>query len=314
MGPRRRAEMGVILRMGEHLYHLRCQRIGVEEIHQQAGFTVGHGLAHRGHVRGDDRGLHRHGLEQGPRQHEGHRQIDVTAADLHELLEVGIGHFAHEMHAVPIDPILQLRRHLSAQTAGVIALLAVGDLIAADDHHPRMGPLGQDTRQGAHHRVKAAGLFQIARDIGDDLILARHGPRQTPQTQAHIRVGQKLIGADAVVTDIELAVKALGKTVALPIGRAMAQIDGFDIGQRHDVAGMVEVGRMGRDFLGRVKTHHPAGHVIVILEITDDRHIRPKLFEETQLPPADVTNDDVRAKSLSRFDLLGGVDGTEPIA
>lgn len=94
----------------------------------------------------------------------------------------------------------------------------------------------------------------------------------------------------------------------------MAQIDGFYIRQRHKVARVIQIGRMGRDFLGRVKPHHAAGHVIVIFEIADDRHIVPKLFEKAQLPPANMADDNIGTKAFFLFDLLRGHDGPKSIA
>mmetsp|Transcript_3083 Transcript_3083/g.5276 ORF Transcript_3083/g.5276 Transcript_3083/m.5276 type:complete len:242 (-) Transcript_3083:427-1152(-) len=72
MPPRRRAKMGVAAGPFQNVDDLAGDVLRIEEIRQQAGLAVLDRLAHRRHVRGHDRGAHRHGLKAGPRQDERH--------------------------------------------------------------------------------------------------------------------------------------------------------------------------------------------------------------------------------------------------
>ena len=263
-------------------------------------------LAHRGHVRGHDGRLHRHRFKQRPRQHEGHGQVDVAAAELHHLAEGGIGHPADEMDPAPVHRIAQLLGQLGAQTAGVVALAAIGDIVAADHHHPRRRAGGKDLRQGAHEDVKAARMFEVARHVGEHLVLAGQCPAQPLQRQRRIRVGAQEIGADAVMADIEPLVKTFGKEILLPLGRHMAQIHAFDAGERHRVAGVVDEGRVVRNRLVGVEAHQAALHAVEVFEEAQHRHIRPDLLHEQKLAPAGMPHHQVGTEALVALQRAGG--------
>ncbi|KJZ17074.1 hypothetical protein TW82_20820, partial [Pseudoalteromonas fuliginea] len=116
-------------------------------------------------------------------------EIDVATGDAEDAAEILIGHLAEEMHPVPVNAIAQLGLHLAAQARGVAALDAVRGLVAANHQDPRLGALGQDLGQGAHHDMEAPGALHIARHIGDDLILAGQRLVQPPQANRSLRVG-----------------------------------------------------------------------------------------------------------------------------
>jgi hypothetical protein len=83
------------------------------------------------------------------------------------------------MDAVPVDAVADLALHHRAVAAGLVAGLAVGGAVAADDQGTGLGARVEDLGQGAHEDVEAAHRFEVAGDIGQDLVLAGQGTVET---------------------------------------------------------------------------------------------------------------------------------------
>ena len=162
--------------------------------------------------------------------------------------------------------------------------------------------------------MKAPRAFKVARHKGQHLVILGQGAIHPPQLERHRRIGAQLVCAYPVVTDIELAVKALRKTVALPVGRAEPDIDGFDIGQRHGIARVQQKGGiLGHGVFG-IEPHRAAGIAVVILEEADDRDIGPDLLEKRQLPPTHMPHHDIGFEPFAGLDLFGRAGGPQTVA
>ena len=96
----------------------------------------------------------------------------MRPADLHQCGELVIGHAPHKMHAVQnmrasgVDLAAQLVKDRVFPTLGPFRGCAVANLITANNHHLRVWPFCQNTRQGAHENMVAPIRFQIAIDEG----------------------------------------------------------------------------------------------------------------------------------------------------
>mmetsp|Transcript_6981 Transcript_6981/g.11218 ORF Transcript_6981/g.11218 Transcript_6981/m.11218 type:complete len:396 (+) Transcript_6981:2910-4097(+) len=287
------ADMSIVTRTRQHVGHLGRNRLGVEEVDQQAGFPMGDRLAHRSHVAGHNGGAHRHAFQRRPGQHEGHREVEVAAADLDDLLVVLIGHLPQKMQPVPIEQMTDLGLHLAAQPAGVFRLAAIGRVIATDHEDAGIGPRLLQMRQRPHELVVAPRGFQIAGHESHDLVLDREGAAQTAQRHLGLFVGLEFVGADAVMAHIDPVMETGGKAVALPHRGTVAQIDDLDIGQRDGIVPLHQEGRVVGGRRAWVKAHRAAGDRVVVFKKPNHRRIGQHFAEERHLAPSDMANHDV---------------------
>lgn len=158
-------QTGMVLRQAQYFHHPVCQNSSVEEIHQQAVFTVSDRFPHRRGIRGDEQAAAGHGFEHRPGKDEGIGEVDVDSGYLEQAAIVRVGDFAEEVDAAHVQRHFAL--HLFAPVGRVGWFWAIAGFVAADDDNVAAGMARQDFRQGAHEDVEAPVGFQVARHIGN---------------------------------------------------------------------------------------------------------------------------------------------------
>ena len=107
-----------------------------------------------------------------------------------------------------------------------VMTIAADDAITAHNNHMAVRAGLHDPGQGAHKDVVAAIRFKIAVDKGQDLITGRqHGA--VLQCQGSRWIGGHLGGINPVMKYLQTVAMPFGEAAALPLGRAVADITGF---------------------------------------------------------------------------------------
>ena len=217
----------------------------------------------------------------------------MGAADLHQGCELVIGDLAHEMHPRHIQPVAHLVQDCVFPAFCALGRASIAHLVAAHDHHLRLGAGFQHVGQGAHKGVIAAIRFKVAVYKGQHLVPRFHA-LAVGQGKAGLRVGGHGGGVHPIMDHIQHLPQRGGKGRGLPrrgchprigVQHGLAQMPRSALGD-HDLikAGRVEFG---------VKAHIRAAPAIVELGIDQQLGLGPNLFQEQRLAPAGMAKDHV---------------------
>ena len=182
--------------------------------------------------------------------------------DLKQREVIGIGNPAREMN--PFRQWSDFSQHDLPPAAPFLWTPSVADLVSSDDHDMSLGSGLQDSRKRTHEAVKPTIGLQIARHIGQNLILAGQFPAVW-QSETGVRIRPDKIDIDPVMDDADLVTVDTRKLRLLPFGRTIGQIRRLD---RQKMLSRASAGAKNRIGAGRELRIEPdIGAPTVVVEL-----------------------------------------------
>jgi hypothetical protein len=281
------------LRARQCVHHGIGDRRGIEKIDQESVFTVAQDLLNRWRSGAHYQTPGRQSFQHRPGEDEGIGKINVHAGDLEHGEEGRIGHSSHEVHAAHIERIAELFQHLLPVGFAARQSHPVADLIAPHDYRLSLGPSGEDRRETAHETPESTVRFEIARHVGDDLIVRGELTIRVGQRKLDSRIGFHDSRVDPLVDDPQHRVVPLGIERLLPARGALPEVCSLETQEIADVLGPKS--RSGVELLGNARLEFDIGafRPVEKLEIADERDFRVDIFQVPDLAPAVVAEHDV---------------------
>ena len=284
-------------RIGQRVHDGIGDRCGIEEVHQQSVFPVAQDLLHGRRPGTQYQASCRERFEHGPGEYEGVGEIDVDAGDLEHGEEGGVRHSAQEVHAAEVEGVPELFQHFLPVRLTFRQSHPIAHLITADDNHLSLGASGENRWEASHEAPESAVGLEIARDVGDDLILGRQLAITIRETEFGGRVGLYDPRVDTFVDDAQHGLISLGVKGLLPACRALANVSCLEAQEIADVLGAKP--RCGVELLGDTGLEFDvcAFYPVEELEVSDQRNLRVDVLQVPDLSPAVVAQHDVGHKA-----------------
>ena len=221
-------------------------------------------------------------------------------AHLQKLQKLRIGNAPQKLHPCPIG-IADLPAHLVNEDLlprlPLGWLRAIAHLIAADNQHPRLGPLFQQPGQRAHEDMIAAIRLKIAVHEGDHLIVAAQitNPRNL---QPRSRIRPHRLRINPVMDHADLIAKLRRKGIGLKRRRADSRIHAGEmqiaVEVLHPQPQNLRPVRIPLKF--RVKPHMRIFRRMIKLAIKPDPCLGPDIAQKHRLAPAGMRQNEIGLK------------------
>ena len=193
---------------------------------------------------------------------------------------------------------LRFAEHLRAIGLPTGQRAAIAHFVAANDEDMRVGPTLLDLRDRAHEDVEAAIGFEVARDIGDDLILCGEAEVAPVDLKPGIGVGTNSVRVDPLMQHGYARAHFRRIEIALPFGWRIAPVSRFEAQQIDRVAHPQAAAVIRRAGKFGVEIGVDTGMMIEEFEIAQQRGVGIDVLDEQRLAPAAVADDDVRRHAL----------------
>ena len=196
-----------------------------------------------------------------------------------------------------VDAVAELRQHLLPPGA-FRRRHAVADAVATDHHHPNVLACTQQVRHRPHHHMEAAIRLQVARHVGDQLLVRPDDGIADPEiAPPHLRIGLAYIEIDAFRQQRDGSPRPVRIGRELPSGRRLpmrAEVERQQVDRILRPDARVVRG-MRREF--RIEPDIDAVDAIVEFQIAEQRRVGPDVADVEQFAPAVVADDDVRLEA-----------------